>query len=101
MAKWGQQLGLSVEDTAEGILQVITATMARGIRKVSVERGVDLRTCALMAFGGAGPLHGAALAQELNMKSAILPPRPGIASALRMLDAPIRHAYATAVHAST
>lgn len=101
MADWGDQLGLSAEDTAEGILQVITATMARGIRKVSVERGVDLRTCDLMAFGGAGPLHGADLVQELNMKSAIIPPRPGIASAVGMLDAPIRHDYATAVDANT
>lgn len=101
MAKWGQQLGLSAEDTAEGILRVITATMARGIRKVSVERGVDLRTCDLMAFGGAGPLHGADLARELNMQSAIIPPRPGIASAVGMLDAPIRHDYATSVDART
>ena len=101
MAEWGQQLGLSAEDTAEGILRVITATMARGIRKVSVERGVDLRTCDLMAFGGAGPLHGADLAKELNMQSAIIPPRPGIASAVGMLDAPIRHDYATSVDART
>lgn len=101
MAEWGQQLGLSAEDTAEGILRVITATMARGIRKVSVERGVDLRTCDLMAFGGAGPLHGADLAHELNMQSAVIPPRPGIASAVGMLDAPIRHDYATSVVART
>lgn len=101
MADWGQQLGLSAEDTAEGILRVITATMARGIRKVSVERGVDLRTCHLMAFGGAGPLHGADLAHELNMASAIIPPRPGIASAVGMLDAPIRLDYSTSVDAHT
>lgn len=101
MTEWGKQLGLSAEDTAEGILRVITATMARGIRKVSVERGVDLRTCDLMAFGGAGPLHGADLAHELGMQSAVIPPRPGIASAVGMLDAPIRHDYATSVDART
>ncbi len=101
MAEWGQPLGLSAEDTAEGILRVITATMARGIRKVSVERGVDLRTCHLMAFGGAGPLHGADLAQELNMRSVVIPPRPGIASAVGMLDAPIRYDYATSVEVTT
>lgn len=101
MATWGQQLGLSAEDTAEGILRVITATMARGIRKVSVERGVDLRACDLMAFGGAGPLHGADLARELNMRSVIIPPRPGIASAVGMLDAPIRYDYATSVDVNT
>lgn len=101
MTQWGEKFGMSAEDTAEGILRVITATMARGIRKVSVERGVDLRTCDLMAFGGAGPLHGADLASELNMQSVIIPPRPGIASAMGMLDAPIRHDFATSVVAQT
>lgn len=101
MATWGETIGLSAEDTAEGILQVITATMSRGIRKVSVERGIDLRTCDLMAFGGAGPLHAADLAHELNMQSAIIPPRPGIASAVGMLDAPIRYDYATSLEVNT
>lgn len=101
MNEWGKELGMSAEDTAEGIVQVITATMARGIRKVSIERGIDIRTCDLVAFGGAGPLHGADLALELNMKSAIIPPRPGIASAVGMLDAPIRHDYATSVEVNT
>lgn len=84
---------MSAEDTAEGILRVITATMARGIRKVSVERGIDVRTCHLMSFGGAGPLHGADLSRELGMKSAIIPPHPGIASAVGMLDAPVRQDF--------
>ena len=101
MATWGETIGLSAEDTAEGILRVITATMSRGIRKVSVERGIDLRSCDLMAFGGAGPLHAADLARELGMQSAVIPPRPGIASAVGMLDAPIRHDYATSVEAKT
>jgi len=101
LTEWGKDLGMSAEDTAEGILQVITATMARGIRKVSVERGIDIRNCDLVAFGGAGPLHGADLALELNMKSAIIPPSPGIASAVGMLDAPIRHDHATSVEANT
>src|SRR5690606_13522030 len=98
MTTWGRKLHLSAEDTAEGIIKVITATMARGIRKVSVERGIDLRSCDLMAFGGAGPLHGADLAQELNMRSVVIPPRPGIASAVGMLDAPIRYDYSTSVN---
>src|SRR5699024_11933365 len=101
MTQWGETMGLTAEQTAEGILKVITATMARGIRKVSVERGVDLRACDLMAFGGAGPLHGADLAQELNMRSVIIPPRPGLASAVGMLDAPIRYDYATSVDVNT
>jgi N-methylhydantoinase A len=93
MAEWGAQFDMSAEDTAEGILRVITATMARGIRKVSVERGIDVRTCHLMSFGGAGPLHGADLSRELGMKSAIIPPHPGIASAVGMLDAPVRQDF--------
>lgn len=101
MTQWGETMGLSAEDTAEGMLRVITATMSRGIRKVSVERGIDLGTCDLMAFGGAGPLHAADLAHDLNMQSAVIPPRPGIASAMGMLDAPIRHDYATSVEASS
>lgn len=93
MSEWGAQFDMSAEDTAEGILRVITATMARGIRKVSVERGIDVRTCHLMSFGGAGPLHGADLSRELGMKSAIIPPHPGIASAVGMLDAPVRQDF--------
>lgn len=100
MEEFGKELGLSAEECAEGIIKVITATMARGIRKVSVERGVDIRSCHLMSFGGAGPLHGADLAVELGMESAIIPPHPGIASAVGMLDAPIRHDFAHPVQAN-
>jgi N-methylhydantoinase A len=98
MKSWGEGLGLSPEDTAEGIIRVINSTMARGVRKVSVERGVDVRACDLMAFGGAGPLHGTDLLRELGMKSAVIPPIAGIASAVGMLDAPERHDYSLAVH---
>lgn len=99
MQEWGAELGLSAEDAAEGILKVIAATMARGIRKVSVEQGVDVRACHLMAFGGAGPLHGADLIHELGMRSAVIPINPGIASAVGMLDAPIRHDFSAPVQA--
>lgn len=97
MSDYGEEMGLSAEDSAEGILKVIAATMARGIRKVSVERGIDVRACHLMSFGGAGPLHGADLVHELGMQTAVIPPLPGIASAVGMLDAPIRHAFAAPV----
>lgn len=97
MNEWGAQFDMSAEDTAEGILRVITATMARGIRKVSVERGIDVRTCHLMSFGGAGPLHGADLSRELGMKSAVIPPSPGIASAVGMLDAPVRQDFSAPI----
>ncbi|MHA2790146.1 hydantoinase/oxoprolinase family protein [Corynebacterium sp. S7] len=93
MTEFGKELGLNAEECADGILKVIAATMARGIRKVSVERGIDIRACHLMAFGGAGPLHGADLVHELAMESAVIPSVPGIASAVGMLDAPIRHDF--------
>lgn len=99
MTEFGAELGLGPEECAEGILRVIAATMARGIRRVSVERGVDVRSCHLMAFGGAGPLHGADLVHELGMESAVIPPLPGIASAVGMLDAPVRHDFAAPVQA--
>ena len=92
MTEWGQQLGLSAEDTAEGILKVITATMAR-IRKVSVERGVDLRACDLIAFGS-WPITRCRSCSGTQYALSIIPPGRG-ASAVGMLDAPIRYDYAT------
>lgn len=100
MTEWGDELGMGPEETAAGILAVIAATMARGIRRVSVEQGVDVRSCHLIAFGGAGPLHAGDLAVELGMRSAVIPPTPGIASAVGMLDAPVRHDFAVPVAAS-
>ena len=100
MREFGKELELSAGECAEGILKVIAATMARGIRKVSVERGIDVRACHLISFGGAGPLHGADLVHELGMQSAVIPPLPGIASAVGMLDAPIRHDFAAPVQAN-
>lgn len=99
MEEFGAGMGLSAEDCAEGILRVIAATMGRGVRKATVERGVDVRSSSLMAFGGAGPLHGADLIHELGMTSAVIPLLPGIASAVGMLDAPVRHDFAAPVPA--
>lgn len=98
MTEFGKDLGLNAEECAEGIIKVITVTMGRGIRAVSVERGIDVRACHLMAFGGAGPLHGADLMHELGMASAVIPPLPGIASAVGMLDAPRRHDFSVPIH---
>ncbi|MGI6877326.1 hydantoinase/oxoprolinase family protein [Microbacterium sp. gxy059] len=78
-------LGLSVEETALGILRVVTANMARAIRVVSVQRGYDPRDYALVPFGGAGPLHASRLAQELGMRTIVVPEIPGAQSALGLL----------------
>jgi N-methylhydantoinase A/oxoprolinase/acetone carboxylase beta subunit len=74
--------------TAEGVVTVVNANMERALRAVSVERGVDPRSLALVAFGGAGPLHACALADALGMARVIVPARAGVLSALGVLGAP-------------
>ncbi|MDQ2884321.1 MAG: hydantoinase/oxoprolinase family protein [Actinomycetota bacterium] len=76
---------------AAGILAVVRATMARALRKVSTERGVDPAGLVLVAYGGAGPLHATALARELGCRAVVIPPAPGVLSALGLLLAPARH----------
>ena len=83
----GADAGLGVREAAEGILRVVRATMARAIRSVSIERGRDVRRYALVAFGGAGPLHASALARELGVERVIVPPAPGTLAALGLLVA--------------
>jgi N-methylhydantoinase A len=81
-------LGLSLEATAEGVLQVADATMVRAIQKISVHQGYDPREFALMPFGGAGGLHACRLAEQLGMKKILLSPMHGVLSAAGMLMAP-------------
>ena len=91
--KIAKPLGLDLIKAAEGIIAVVNANMIRGIRRVSVEKGYDPRDFALIPFGGAGPLHGVELAKSLNIKRVIIPQYPGIASAVGMLSADVRHDY--------
>jgi N-methylhydantoinase A len=91
--KIADPLGITVEEAAEGILKVINANMVRGIRVISIEKGHDPRDFSLMAFGGAGPLHAVDIAKELDSKNVIIPPSPGIACAVGMLTADVRHDY--------
>ncbi len=74
--------------TAQGIVAVVDAAMEQAIRAVTVERGVDPRDLALVAFGGAGPLHAVALAEALDMRAVIVPPRAGALSAVGLLCSP-------------
>jgi len=76
--------------TAAGIVAVATAVMARALKRVSVARGIDPRGMALLPFGGAGPLFGCALADALGMSRVIMPPHPGVLSALGLAAAPER-----------
>ena len=81
-----QQLGLSVEDCAEGILRIADQNMANAIRAVSSQRGHDPRQYTLVPFGGAGGLHAVRLAELLGMRRILLPASPGLLSAVGMLS---------------
>ena len=78
-------LGIPPIKAAQGILKVVTATMTRAIRAVTTEKGIDPREFTLMAFGGAGPLHAPLIARELKISHIIVPPYPGLTSALGLL----------------
>jgi N-methylhydantoinase A len=91
MQRLAEKLGLDKRQLAEGILEVINLKMAQAIRKLTVERGIEPRDFALVAFGGAGPMHAAFLAQELEIAEVIVPPAPGAFSAWGMLQTAIRH----------
>ena len=90
----GARLGLDVMTTAQGIVSIVTANMAKAIRVISVQRGHDPREYALVAFGGAGPLHAARLARELEMPRILVPRHPGILCALGLLLTDLRTDYA-------
>jgi N-methylhydantoinase A/oxoprolinase/acetone carboxylase beta subunit len=74
--------------TADGVVTVVDAAMERAVRVVTVERGVDARDLALVAFGGAGPLHACAIAGALDMRAVIVPPRAGVLSAVGLVCSP-------------
>jgi len=83
-------LGVSVERAAHAILSVVSATMGRALRVVTVGRGRDPATLPLVAFGGAGPLHAAGLAGELGAPTVLVPPLPGFVSAIGLLATELR-----------
>ncbi len=82
---FAKTMDLTVHECAEGILTIINASMANAIRSRTVQKGIDPREYALVAFGGAGPLHGAEVAAELGVTEVIIPPYPGITSAVGLL----------------
>jgi len=86
-----EPLGLSVPAAADAILRVANANMADAVRLISIARGYDPRDFALVAFGGAGALHGVALARELSIPVVIVPPNPGITSAVGCLLVDLQH----------
>jgi len=86
-------LGLSVEQAADGIIRIAAATMSNVVKRVTTERGLDARDFPMVAFGGAGPLHAALVARELQIGQVIIPNAPGHFSAWGMLVADLRRDY--------
>src|SRR5262249_26833515 len=78
LAPIADALGLGLAEAAAGVLEVANAAMRRAIRLISVQRGFDLREFTLIAYGGAGPLHGGRLAQELGMPRVVVPAHAGL-----------------------
>ena len=87
LAEIAAKISLTIHELALGILDVANANMIRALRRISVERGVDGRQCALLAFGGAGPVHAVKLARALDMKTVIVPNHSSIFSALGCISA--------------
>lgn len=79
------EIDLPLQATALGIIEIVVANMARAVRKISVERGFDPRDFTLMPFGGAGPLHGVAVARALGIRRLLIPPHPGLLCAQGLL----------------
>ncbi len=91
VGRLADQLGLSLEDAAEGILTIVNANMANAISSRTVQKGLDPRRFVLVAFGGAGPLHGAEVAQVLGIPEVVVPAYPGITSAVGLLTTDLKY----------
>jgi N-methylhydantoinase A len=91
VARLSEQLGLDLDEAAEGTITIANANMARAIRSRTIEKGHDPREFALVAFGGAGPLHAAEVAEALGIPEVIVPPHPGITSASGLLASDLKY----------
>lgn len=89
--KIAKRFNYSIEDAANAIIEVANANMSDAVSLISVRRGYDPRDFALVAFGGAGPLHGAHLAKDMDIPTVIIPPHPGVAAAMGCLLVDVRH----------
>lgn len=96
LAPAAERLELTLEQVSRGILDIAVANMVRSIRTISVEKGHDPRDFALMAFGGAGPLHARAVAVELGIDRLIVPPAPGILCAEGLIVADLKEDFVAA-----
>ncbi|NKB27142.1 MAG: hydantoinase/oxoprolinase family protein [Rhodobacteraceae bacterium] len=102
ISKLAIDLNLDKHEAAEGVLTILNANMANAIRSRTVQKGIDPRGFALVAMGGAGPLHGAEVAAMLQIPEVIVPPFPGITSAMGLLTADLKYdAIRTQIQTST
>ncbi|MDE0315933.1 MAG: hydantoinase/oxoprolinase family protein [Candidatus Poribacteria bacterium] len=95
--KFSERIGLSALETADGILKIANAAMERAIKVISVERGFDTRDFTLVSFGGAGGLHATFLAENLGIRTVLIPPNGGLLSAYGMLYADVVKDYSQTV----
>ena len=95
----GDRLGLSVAEAAARMVEVVNSNMAQALRIVSVERGHDPQEFSLIAFGGAGPVHAVALAEELQIPEVIIPPAPGAFSALGLVASDLKRDFSRTLYA--
>jgi N-methylhydantoinase A len=93
ITRLAEQLGLGVPETADGILRIANATMTSATHLISVERGYDPRDFALVAGGGAGPMHAVEIARELGIPHVVVPLVAGVTSALGILGVDLRHDF--------
>lgn len=91
MSKVAEPLGLDLVQASLATLRVANANMADAVRLISIARGHDPRDFVLVAFGGAGPLHGADIARELNIPVVVVPPNPGVTSAVGCMLVDVQH----------
>ncbi|MFT7288040.1 MAG: N-methylhydantoinase A [Halieaceae bacterium] len=89
----GEKIGLSAEDAAQGILDIANEVMLGALRIITVQRGLDPRGFGIVAFGGAGPLHANAMAQVLGCYPVLVPPNPGVLSALGFIESEFKNEF--------
>ncbi|MFB8339829.1 hydantoinase/oxoprolinase family protein [Brucella cytisi] len=95
--KIARPLGMSITEAALGILRIINSNMALAIRSNSVARGIDPRQFSILPFGGAGPLHGVALAEAVHARDVVVPVAPGITAAVGLLKTDLQYEHTEAV----
>jgi N-methylhydantoinase A len=99
LERLGERLGMEAEEAARGVIRVADTEMVRALRVISVERGLDPREFALVAFGGAGPMHACSLAEELGIETVLVPRASGVLSALGLAMSDLRRDLVHPFHA--